>query len=58
MIAVSGVTATPPNPSWNSWAGRGRCLRTVTADQRCLCCTWRDIEAPRPGPWSLQPESS
>jgi hypothetical protein len=24
MIAVSGVTATPPNPGRNSWAGWGR----------------------------------
>ncbi len=26
MIAVSGVTATTPNPGRNSWAGWGRCL--------------------------------
>ena len=30
MIAVSGVTATPPNPGRNSWAGWGRCVRAQT----------------------------
>ncbi len=30
MIAVSGVTATTPNPGRNSWAGWGRCFRQTS----------------------------